>query len=339
MKLPKELIEKYREPYISELNNYINTGVELIVKVKSKRLMETRNGQKYLLMTFEDRSGMVRAIDWYNAEKNDTKVDVGSVIRVSGKVVIYDGRLQFNLSENIPLIVLKEGEYDLERFVLRGKKDPEEILKEILSLINTIHNEKLNQLLKEFFEKDEKFIVQFKNCPAGARVHHNYVGGLAEHSYTVAQLCDNVCKVYMWLDRDLLIAGALLHDIGKVKDYEITPRGIEVTTQGELIGHIVSGYEMVRKKLNKINADEGLSLRLLHIILSHHGELEWGSPVVPKTPEAYVLHMIENMDSKLNRISFIKERELEIDPKKNWSDYDTNLGRRFFLKHEIQKEQ
>ncbi|SHH28406.1 3'-5' exoribonuclease YhaM family protein [Thermosipho atlanticus] len=335
MKLPKEIIEKYREPFISELGNYINSELEIIVKVKSKRLMENKNGQKYLLLTFEDKTGILRAIDWFNAETNDSKVNVGNIIRTSGKVVVYDGRLQFNLLQDSPVIVLKEGEYSIDRFVMEAKRSIDEIMDEIKKLIDSIKNVHLKRLLNEFFERDESFLKKFKSVPAGAKVHHNYVGGLAEHSSTVAQLCDSVCKTYKNLDRDLLIAGALLHDIGKINDYKVTSKGIEITTQGELIGHIVSGYEMVKVKVKKMKVPEDISTKLLHMIISHHGELEWGSPVVPKTPEAYVLHMIENMDSKLNRIFAIKEKELEGNPEKDWSDYDPNLGRRFYLKHEL----
>lgn len=336
MKLPKELVEKFREPYISELGDYVNSEIELIVKVKSKRLMENKAGQKYLLLTFEDKTGTLRAIDWFNAESNNANVDIGNVVRTNGKVVLYDGRLQFNLLQNSHIIVLKEDEYLVERFVNETKQSIESIMDEINDFIESVKNKQLKDLLNLFFKSDEKFIEKFKNTPAGAKVHHNYVGGLAEHSLTVAKLCENVCSIYKNLDRDLLITGALLHDIGKINDYEITSSGIEITTQGELIGHIVSGYEMISSKLKKINAPLELSNKLLHLIVSHHGELEWGSPVVPKTPEALVLHMVENMDSKLNRIFSIKERELDLNPDKNWSEYDPNLGRRFYLKHEAE---
>lgn len=335
MKLPKELVNQFRDPYISELGDYINSELELIVKVKSKRLMENRTGQKYLLLTFEDKTGILRAIDWFNAEKNDSNVDVGNVVKVSGKVVVYDGRLQFNLLQDSQILVLKEGEYSPERFIKETKHSVDSLMNQIYDLIENIKNKYLKELLSMFFKEDKEFLEKFKNVPAGAKVHHNYVGGLVEHSYTVAKLCENVCSVYENLDRDLLITGALLHDIGKIEDYEVTSSGIEVTTQGELIGHIVSGYEMVKTKLKKINAPKDLANKLLHMIISHHGELEWGSPVVPKTPEALVLHMIENMDSKLNRIFSIKERELDGNPEKAWSEYDPNLGRRFYLKHEL----
>ncbi|WP_126992649.1 3'-5' exoribonuclease YhaM family protein [Thermosipho globiformans] len=334
MKLPKELLEKFREPYISELENYINSEVETIVKVKSKRLLETKNGQKYLLLTFEDKTGILRAIDWFNAEKNDAKINVGNVVRTQGKVVIYDGRIQLNILEDSNIIVLNEDEYNIERFVSESKMSSESAKTKINYFIDSIKNDTLKKLLIEIFKNDEKLSEAFMNAPAGLRVHHNYVGGLAEHSVTVASICENVAKIYTWLDRDLLITGALLHDIGKIYDYEISSHGIELTQKGELIGHIVSGFDIVKEKLNKINASSELSEKLLHMILSHHGELEWGSPVLPKTPEAYVLHMIENMDSKLNRMYNIKERELEINPEKTWSDFDPSLGRRILLKHD-----
>ncbi|ONN27291.1 phosphohydrolase [Thermosipho affectus] len=332
MKLSKELIEKSKEPFISELENYINSDVELIVKVKSKRLLENKNGKRYLLITFEDKTGILRAIDWFNAEKNNSKVDVGNVVRVNGKIVLYDGRLQLNIPQDSNLIVLNENEYSYERFVSESKIPVDEIISKLFEIIESIRNKELKQLLEEIFKNDEELFNKFKNSPAGLKVHHNYIGGLAEHSITVAKMCDNVAKIYPWLDRDLLITGALLHDIGKIYDYEINSKGIEITQTGELIGHIVMGYEIVNEKIKKLNL-RGISEKLLHMILSHHGELEWGSPILPKTPEAFVLHMIENLDSKLNRIQNIKEKELETNPNKKWSDFDPNLGRRLLLKH------
>ncbi|ABR30886.1 phosphohydrolase [Thermosipho melanesiensis] len=332
MKLPKELIEKFKEPFISELENYINSEVELIVKVKSKRLLENKNGQKYLLITFEDKTGILRAIDWFNAEKNDSKIDVGNVVRANGKVVLYDGRLQLNILQDSDIIVLNNNEYSYERFVAESKIPIDVIMKDLNNMIKSIKNYHLKKLLEEIFN-DKELSEKFKEAPAGLKIHHNYRGGLAEHSITVAKMCDNLSKVYPWINRDLLITGALLHDIGKIYDYVINPKGIEITKSGELIGHIVKGYEIVEKKIESIGLNEELKTELLHMIISHHGELEWGSPIVPKTPEAFILHMIENLDSKLNRIQNIKEKELETNPDKEWSDFDPNLGRRFLLKH------
>jgi len=221
---------------------------------------------------------------------------------------------------------LNESEYDIERFVSKAS-NPEEMYKQLVELIDSVKDKDYKRVLEIFFVEDKSFAEAFKTTPAGMRIHHAYIGGLLEHSLNVAKIIDKVCVIYDKLDRDLLIAGALLHDIGKVKEYTINQKGIEITTEGELIGHIIMGVEYLDRKVKGIPYDKLIKLK--HLIASHHGEFEWGSPVVPKTPEALVLHFIENMDSKLNRVFQIMDKEND---GKEWSEYDTNLSRRFLLK-------
>lgn len=314
-------------PYVEELKNYIDREIDGVFKVKSKRLQETKDGKKFLLLTLEDRTGNVRAVDWYNAENNDQLIQVGNVVSVKGKVVYFEDKVQINLSNaQNTLKVLSENEYDIERFV-DSLKNTEELFKSLLRLIDTVHDDDYKSILNRFFVEDRNFVEMFKCVPAGLRIHHAYKGGLLEHSLNVAKLVDNVCKIYSQLDRDLLVTGALLHDIGKVREYTISQKGIEVTTEGELLGHIVMGVEMLIQKSRGIPYDKLLKLK--HLIASHHGEFEWGAPVLPKIPEALVLHFIENMDSKINRVFQIIDKE---DKEREWSEYDSNLSRRFLLK-------
>ncbi|MCX7653776.1 MAG: HD domain-containing protein [Fervidobacterium sp.] len=327
MNIPKELLEKLRQPYVEELEKFIEKEIDSVFKIKSKKLQETKDGKKFLLLTLEDRTGSIRAIDWYNAEKNDQILQTGTVVSVTGKVVYFDERLQINISNSETAIKkLSESEYDIERFVSKAK-NPEEMFNELLNMVNSVKDKDFRKLLNAFFVDDRSFVEAFKNAPAGMRIHHAYMGGLLEHSLNVAKIVEQVCALYSQLDRDLLITGALLHDIGKVKEYTITQRGIEVTTEGELLGHTIIGIEYIDKKAHTVPYEKMLKLK--HLIASHHGELEWGAPVVPKTAEALVLHYIENMDSKINRVFQIIEKE---DNGKEWSEYDTNLSRRFLLK-------
>lgn len=323
----REALEKLRSPYVEELRNWIDKEIDGIYKIKSKKLQEAKDGKKFLLLTLEDRTGSVRAVDWYNAEANDEKLQVGHVVNVRGKVVYFEERVQINvLNEQDAIKKLSENEYDIERFV-RSAENVEEMYKSVLRLIDTIRDEDYKTILQRFFVEDKNFVEMFKSSPAGMRIHHAYKGGLLEHSLSVAKLVDSVCRIYNQLDRDLLVTGALLHDIGKVKEYAVNSNGIEVTTEGELVGHIVIGVEMLAQKARGISYEKFLKLK--HLIASHHGEFEWGSPVLPKTPEALVLHFIENMDSKINRVMQIIDKE---DKEKDWSEYDSNLSRRFFLK-------
>jgi len=323
----REALEKLRSPYVEELRNWIDKEIDGIYKIKSKKLQEAKDGKKFLLLTLEDRTGSVRAVDWYNAEANDEKLQVGHVVNVRGKVVYFEERIQINvLNEQDAIKKLSENEYDIERFV-KSAENVEEMYKSVLRLIDTIRDEDYKTILQRFFVEDKNFVKMFKSSPAGMRIHHAYKGGLLEHSLSVAKLVDSVCRIYNQLDRDLLVTGALLHDIGKVKEYVVNSNGIEVTTEGELVGHIVIGIEMLAQKARGISYEKFLKLK--HLIASHHGEFEWGSPVLPKTPEALVLHFIENMDSKINRVMQIIDKE---DKEKDWSEYDSNLSRRFFLK-------
>nr|AAB68787.1 orf; similar to the Staphylococcus aureus CBF1 factor encoded by the sequence presented in GenBank Accession Number U21636 [Fervidobacterium islandicum] len=312
--------------FLNILRGRIDKEIDGIYKIKSKKLQESKDGKKFLLLTLEDRTGSVRAIDWYNAESNDEKLQVGHVVNVRGRVVYFEERVQINvLNEQDAVRRLSENEYDIERFV-KSVENVDEMYKSLLRLIDTIRDEDYKTILQRFFVEDKNFVEMFKSAPAGMRIHHAYKGGLLEHSLNVAKLVDSICKIYGQLDRDLLVTGALLHDIGKVKEYMVNYNGIEVTTE-ELMGHIVIGVEMLSQKAKGIPYEKLLKLK--HLIASHHGEFEWGSPVLPKTPEALVLHFVENMDSKVNRVMQIIDKE---DREKSWSEYDSNLSRRFFLK-------
>ncbi|MGQ9855289.1 MAG: 3'-5' exoribonuclease YhaM family protein [Fervidobacterium sp.] len=323
----REALEKLRPPYAEELKNFVDREIDGVFKIKSKRLQETKDGKKFLLLTLEDRTGSVRAIDWYNAELNDQVLQPGNVVSVSGKVVYFEEKVQINiLNSQSAVKKLTENEYDVERFV-GSVKNVEELYKTLLRLVDKVRDNDYKEILKRFFVEDASFAEAFKNAPAGMKIHHAYKGGLLEHSVNVAKIVESVCNIYDDLDKDLLITGALLHDIGKVKEYVINQKGIEVTTDGELMGHILMGVEMLSQKARGISYDKILCLK--HLIASHHGEFEWGAPVLPKTPEALVLHFVENMDSKINRVLQIIDKE---DREKEWSEYDSNLSRRFFLK-------
>ena len=333
MKLGEKLADKLREimPLVRDLDKLIGKEIETVLKLTSKRLQISKDGKKFLLMTLSDRTGDVRAVDWYNAEENDARLKEGSVLKVKGKVVYFEERVQINVGKEIDSVkILKPGEYDPERFVRRSDRDPKEIYSEVMKMVESVRDHELRKLLKVIFEDLKE---DFLNAPAAMKNHHAYIGGLIEHSLTVAKMVDFVSRVYD-LNRDLAVAGALLHDIGKIREYRVGPSGIELTTEGELKGHIVMGAEMVRDYGKKLRISQEKVMELEHIILSHHGEHELGSPVVPKTPEALVVHFIENMDSKVARMMDIVKGAGE----KEWSDYDRSLGRRVLVKRGVNRD-
>ena len=312
-------------PFVEDFKKYIKKEIETVLKVDSKRLQTAKDGKKFLLMTLSDRTGSVRAVDWHNAERTDEMVTEGDVVRVKGKVVIFEGRLQLNVGkEEGSIEVLSEEEINPERFVRRSERDPDEMFREAMKLVDSMKDVELKEFVKVVLRSLRDDLV---NAPAAVKHHHAYMGGLLEHSLTVAKMVDYVSKIY-GINRDMAIAGALLHDIGKIREYAVGTTGIEVTTEGELKGHIVIGVEMIRAFARKVKLSPKKLLELEHIIISHHGEQELGSPVVPKTPEALVVHFIENMDSKMARMIEIAKNS---DDGREWSDYDRGLGRRIFL--------
>lgn len=318
--------------FVSEMKPGMIVTTDL--KVISKRLQEAKDGKKFLLLTLSDRTGAIRAIDWHNAEENDTIIPVGAIVRARGKVVIYDERLQLNLDSQKGLSLLEEGEYDVQRFLAITKRNVNEMFNKLLSYIENLKNDYLKKLLKIFFEEDKTFIRAFISAPAAVKVHHAYKGGLLEHTLSVVELCEFLSSKYPEsIDRDLLTSGALLHDIGKIKEYGIGSSGIEKTDEGELIGHISIGLEMVSTKIEKIpDFPNNLKTELKHLILSHHGEMDWGSPVVPKITEAIVLHMADNLDSKIAQFREIENREFN-GSGNSWSNYDRFLNRRIYMKN------
>ncbi|APT75946.1 MULTISPECIES: 3'-5' exoribonuclease YhaM family protein [unclassified Marinitoga] len=310
--------------YISDLK--VNDVKDVEGKVLSKRLQTTKDGKEFLLFTLGDKTGTLRAIDWFNASKNNEKINIGDIIRLRGKIVVFDSRLQLNVDKDSEIKILKEDEIDPEKFIKSSSKDVEYLKNELYAIIDSIKDIDIKNLLTYMFIKDKKFIKQFFDSPAAISVHHAYKHGLLEHTVDVAKLCISISENYIDIvQKDILIAGALLHDIGKIREYKITPAGIEKTDEGELIGHIALGTNMVIEAAKKVNNMPSEKLeQILHMIVSHHGELEWGSPIVPKTIEAFILHFADNLSSKVEQV----RNHIEESNNKDWTDYNKNLGRK-----------
>lgn len=316
------------EIYISDLKP--NDNKEIEGKVISKRLQTTKDGKEFLLFTISDKTGTLRAIDWFNAKENSEKLNIGDIIRVKGKIVVFESRLQLNLEKNYNIHILKDSEINPEKFVKTSLKNINLLKEELKSLIDNMKNEQIKSLLNYIFIKDKKFANEFSYAPAAINVHHAYKHGLLEHTIDVAKLCNSIADNYKNLvNKDILIAGALLHDIGKTKEYKITPSGIEKTDEGELIGHIAIGIHMVMAYAKKIdNFPKNILDEILHMIASHHGELEWGSPVLPKTIEAFILHFADNLSSKVEQV----RNHIEESHNEHWTDYNKNLGRKLKIR-------
>ena len=267
---------------------------------KHKQSAVTKNGKPYETVILQDKAGTIDAKVWDPNNAGISEFDTLDYIEVYGDVNSFQGALQVNVKR---IRVCHEGEYDPADYLPVSKKNIDEMYKELLGLIGRTENEYLKKLLESFFVEDEAFIRAFRTSSAAKTVHHGFVGGLLEHTLSVAKLCEYFCKTYPILKRDLLITAALCHDIGKTKELSLFPEN-DYTDDGQLLGHIVMGAEMVGEKARQIPGfPPVLEAELKHCILAHHGEYEYGSPKKPALIEAAALNLADNADAKLETFS------------------------------------
>ncbi len=265
--------------------------------VAEKNLAFSQKGSPYLTVRLKDKTGELDGKIWDNAREWDKVFKKGDIIRIESRAVNYKNSVQLSITD-VKNVDNEEG-IDLGDFLPTAKRDVEEMWEELRGLAAGIKDPSLRSLLDFFFE-DEAIAAGFKTAPAAKGFHHVYLGGLLEHTLSVTHLIDLVCGHYPGVDRDLLIAGGILHDIGKIYEFSYG-RIVDYTDQGRLIGHIVMGLEMIDEKLSSVkDFPAHLAMKLRHIILSHHGDLEYGSPKRPKTVEALIVHHADDLDAKVN---------------------------------------
>lgn len=275
---------------------------------KHKTSAVTKNGKPYETVILQDKTGTVDAKIWDPNSAGIDDFDSLDYIEVYGDVTSFQGALQVNVKR---IRLCREGEYDPANYLPVSKKDITAMYKELLGYIGSIENGYVKKLLEAFFVEDEAFIRAFQKSSAAKTVHHGFVGGLLEHTLSVVKLCDFFCKAYPMLKRDLLLAAAMCHDIGKTKEISLFPEN-DYTDNGQLLGHIVMGSEMIGEKVRAIPGfPEVLAAQLKHCILAHHGEYEYGSPKKPAIFEALALNLADNADAKLETFTEILEGTTE----------------------------
>jgi 3'-5' exoribonuclease len=294
-----------------------------------KIVKEKKDGGAYTILEFADRSGSIEGIAWESASDDLKTISVGDCVLVSGNVSEYHDKLEIVVSE---IRRVPEQEIDPADFLPRSEEDIEQVMTTIQAFQARVENTYLKQLLNLFFS-DQTFIDKFQSAPAAKRAHHAYLGGLAVHTLNILRLIDGIQPAYPFLDYDLLITAALLHDIGKIHEYSYKNR-IDLSTRGKMLGHIIISYEMVAEKINMMpQFPDDLRLKLLHMIVSHHGEFEWGSPKLPVFPEALVLHFFDNLDSKIEMM--MNELKKNRGSEREWSDYHPYLEREIYLREKL----
>lgn len=288
--------------YIKDLND--GDRVADIYMCKQRTAAVTKNGKNYLSLTLQDKTGVIDAKVWDPTSPGIAEFDAMDYIEVMGDVSLFNGSLQMSVKR---VRLCREGEYNPADFLPTSSRDIEEMYQELLKLINRTQNEYLKALLESFFVKDESFIKKFKFSSAAKSVHHGFVGGLLEHTLSVATLSEYFAKQYPILKRDLLVTAAICHDIGKVRELDAFPVN-DYSDEGNLLGHIVMGSEMIGERVRDIPGfPKVLENELKHCILAHHGELEFGSPKKPALVEAFALNFADNIDAKMETFKELME--------------------------------
>ena len=308
--------------FVTELKENENFSSSFLVKAKT--LGNTRSGNPFLRIRLADRSGETEGRIWERALELAGEFQVNDVVRLHAKVERYQGELQLNISD---LKRLDPSEIDPTLYLPTGPKDPEDQWRRLTDLAAQVKNSYLKRLLRSFFT-DVDFVRRMKQSPAAKAMHHAYLGGLLEHTVSVTRLLGRICDHYPRLNRDLLVTGAILHDIGKLDEFSYQLQ-LDYTDAGRLLGHVVLGVQRVQEKINKIKGfPPDLALALQHLLVSHHGEYEFGSPKRPKTLEAFALNYADDLDAKINHVSGLLDAEQE--NASRWTPYQRVYGRYLF---------
>lgn len=302
-------------------------ALDSVFAVRERELRQKRNGEDFLRVVLADRTGTVPAICWSDAQKLFEVATPGAAVRVTGRFSLH---AQYGKQIKIETIeAAAEGTYEPAELAEGPAIATDRLEQDLRSLLATIQSPSLRELLERFFGEDTPAWERFRAAPAAKYYHQAYVGGLLEHTLSVAQAVSAASSFFGGIDRDVAVTGALLHDLGKTEAYNDEPMAIDLTDKGRLLGEIPLGYYRVRREIEQIDGfDPDLAQAVLHIILSHHGSLEHGSPVVPCTREAALVHAMDNLGGKLGSFDRL-ERELA--DGESWSRFDRGIDAAAFF--------
>lgn len=300
-----------------------------VLLVREKQLRTNRNGNLYLQLELVDRTGSVSARYWNATEGDGRLFDIGDFLAVKGKVQVFQGQLQVIVSS---FQKRDRSTVSLTDFVPATDKDVNSLFGELRETMGKVRDPHYQAIVQAFL-MDTEFVQGLLRAPAGVRFHHAYLGGLVEHVVTMVKVVDRIADLYPELNIDLLKMGLFLHDVGKVRELRFDC-DFSYSDEGQLVGHIVIGVEMLTRKA-AIAAEllgepipEDKILQLKHLILSHHGQYEFASPKLPMTPEAIALHYLDNFDAKINNFTRTIREDLNLDAM--WTPYDPSLNRRLY---------
>ena len=307
--------------YICDCSRVENQTITSLFVVAVKQVKSKKSGELYLSLILADRSGQLQANMWDNVNDALSAFEQDDFVKVKGVVHKYNGRWQLTVHK---MRKLGDSEIDYSDYLPKTSKDVDQLWQTVCNYIESFENPWLKALLKEFCD-DETIVSSYKNAPAAKTLHHAFVGGLLDHVVSLFNLCDLAARNYPQVNRDLLLAGAFLHDIGKLHELAYQ-RSISYTTKGQLLGHMIIELGMLHEKIERVPGfPEELRVLLEHMIISHHGQYEFGSPKLPMFPEALMLHYLDDLDSKMESMRAQFEREADLDSP--WTGYNASLAR------------
>ena len=307
--------------FICECSQQENKVITSSFVVVSKQVKPKKTGEPYLALTLGDRTGQLEAKMWDNVEEFIGVFEQDDFLKVKGLINKYKNRFQLTIHK---LRRLQESEIEFSDYLPKTTKDIGELWRTLADFVASFENPHLKSLL-ELFMADPEIAERYRNAPAAKSLHHAYIGGLLDHVVSLFRSCNLVCRNYPQIDRDLLLTGAFLHDIGKI--HELTyNRSFSYTTRGQLLGHMIIELEMLQAKLEQLPGfPPELKTLLEHLIISHHGQYDFGSPKLPMFPEALMLHYLDDLDSKMEAMRAHFQREADQDSA--WTSYNPSLGR------------
>jgi 3'-5' exoribonuclease len=305
--------------YISDAAQHENQVITSSFVVSSKQVRPRKTGELFLQLTLADRSGTIDAKMWDNVAEHINAFEQDDFVKAKGLVNRYNQKFQFTIHK---LRKLEEDEVDFGDFLPTTKKNIDELWQTVAGFVDSFQNPHLQALVRAFIA-DEEIARAYRTAPAAKTLHHAFIGGLLDHVVSLFRVCDLASRNYPQINRDLLLTGAFLHDIGKVHELAYS-RSFGYTTRGQLLGHMIIELEMLQAKLAGLpDFPAELKTLLEHLIISHHGQYEFGSPKLPMFPEALMLHYLDDLDSKMEAMRAHFERE----PEQEWTGYNSSMGR------------
>ncbi len=307
--------------FVRDAAQFENKVITTSFVVASKQVRPRKTGELYLQLTFADRTGHLEAKMWDNVAEHIDRFEQDDFVKVKGLLNRFNGKFQFTVHK---LRRLEDAEVEFADYLPKTEKNVDELWAWLASRVATLENPYLKALL-EAFMADPAVASAYRTAPAAKTLHHAVIGGLLDHVCSLIRLCELAAQNYPNINRDLLLAGAFLHDIGKIHELSYN-RAIQYTTEGQLLGHMIIELEMLHAKIAQLPGFPAeLKLLLEHLIISHHGHYEFGSPKLPMFPEALMLHYLDDLDSKMESMRAQLEREAP-NPD-DWAGYNSSLGR------------